>query len=269
MTMGAVQELRDALERRFPEAVPLGRGTAATAATAATVATGIAVLDGLLPGGGLVRGRLTLWQPGGGATAVLRAAGDAVVARGERAAWIDGAGVQVADAWRRGPLLVQPAAGSSGSSGSSNWAGSSGAAVLESAVELTRSGGFGLIVIAGAERETGREAVRLSRAARAGGAALVVMTAEAAVAPLRVRSRLTPDGYRWRLNPFGEPVDVVSVRVEVEAAAMGWSGRCAFDLPLRSHGARLAPEAGLVDRRGAGRGVRWRPPTLTGNRSRL
>jgi hypothetical protein len=45
----------------------------------------------------------------------------------------------------------------------------------------------------------------------------------------------------------------------VEATSLGWSGRGVFELPVRTHQARLAPEPRLVDRRGAPAGVRWRP----------
>lgn len=237
MTSAAIDELKLALERRFPDAVPLGRGLAAA------VVTGLAPLDALLPGGGLARGRLTAWQPGGGATAVLRAACAAVTARGERAAWIDGAGLQTAEGWRPGTLLVRPA---------------SGREALSSAEELLRSGGFALVVVCGAEREAGAEAVRLSRSARAGGAALVVLTREPAVAHLRVATRLVPAAFGWRRDAFGEPVEVETVRVEVSARTLGWSGGTQFDLPVRTHVARLAPEPRLVDRRGAPPPARWR-----------
>jgi hypothetical protein len=237
MTMVALDELRQALERRFPDALPLGRGTAAA------VATGLGPLDRILPGGGLARGRLTSWRPGGGATAILRSACDAATERGERSAWIDGAGIQSAEGWRSGPVLVRP---------------TGELAALESAEELLRSGGFAVVVLTGAGRQVGGEAVRLSRAARAGGAALVVVTAVSAVAHLRVSSRLDPEGYRWQRDPFGDPVAVESVRVEVEVSSMGWSGRASLDLPVRMHSARLAPEPRLVDRRGAPPAVRWR-----------
>lgn len=230
MSAAAVQELRQALERQFPDAQPLGRGTAAT------VGTGVAALDVLLPGGGLARGRLTVWRPGGGATAVLRTAVEAAVRRSERAAWVDGGGVLTGDFWRRGPLLVRPATERE---------------ALVSAEELLRSGGFALVVLTGAGREAGREAVRLSRAARAGGAAFVLSGGDAAVTHLRVASRIQPEGYRWRRDPFGEPVEVTAVRIEVEAASLGWSGRTSFELPVRTHRLRLAPEPRLVDRRGA------------------
>jgi hypothetical protein len=233
----ALDELRRTLEQRFPDALPPGAGTAAG------VATGIEALDALLPGRGLERGRLTAWRPGGGATAVLRSACEATARRGERAALIDGAGVQGADFWRPGPLLVRPA---------------NGVDALAAAEELLRSGGFALVVLLGAGREAAREAVRLSRAARTGGAAFVVAMEQSPVARLRVTSRIAPDGYRWRVDPFGEPVEVVAVRLEVEAAALGWSGRTAFELPVRTHRPRLSPEPRLVDRRGAPAAVRWR-----------
>jgi hypothetical protein len=237
MSAFALRDLKEALQRRFPDALPLGRGIAEA------VRTGSPALDALLPAGGLARGRLTLWQPGGGATAVLRQACESTVWQGERAAWIDGAGTHGADFWRAGPLLVRPAGE---------------AEALTAAEELLRSGGFGLVVLTGGRREAAKEAVRLSRSARAGGAALVLIQAEAAVAHLRVRSRTAPDGYRWRRDAFGEPVEVVAVRLEVEAAALGWSGRTILELPVRTHAPRLSPEPRLADRRGAPPAARWR-----------
>jgi hypothetical protein len=228
----ALDHLREALERRFPDALPLGRGSATSSSS------GIVALDALLPGQGLPRGRLTAWQPGGGATAVLRAACEAAVRRGERSAWVDGAGLQCADFWRRGPLLVRPPAG---------------VGALEAAETLLRSGGLAVLVLHGCGREAAREAVRLTRAARAGGCALVVVAPSLQVAQLRVASRLTPDGYRWRRNAFGEPVEPVAVRVEVEASSLGWSGRTTFELPVRSYAQRTAPDPRLPDRRGARR----------------
>lgn len=234
----ALSELRRALERRFPDALPVSRGTAAAG-------TGIGALDGLLPSAGLPRGRLTAWAPGGGATAILRSACEAAVGRGERAVWVDCGRHQAADFWRRGPLLIRPASERQG---------------LEAAEGLLRSGGLALLVFHGGGREAEREAVRLSRAARAGGAALVVVLPTVSVAQLRVASRIAPDGYRWRCNAFGEPVEPVSVRLEVDASSMGWSGRAVVELPVRSHAWRSAPEQRLPDRRGAPPPARWRPP---------
>ncbi|HEX6306814.1 MAG TPA: hypothetical protein VFZ69_01435 [Longimicrobiales bacterium] len=226
-----MQELRQALERRFPDALPLGRGLASA------VGTGIPALDLLLPGAGLARGRLTVWYPGGGATAVLRTAVESVVRRGERSAWVDGARALSTDFWRSGPLLVRPATERE---------------ALVSAEELLRSGGFAVVVLTGAV-QVGREAVRLSRAARAGGAAFVLVTEESAVTHLRIASRIQPDGYRWRRDPFGDPIEVVAVRIEVEASSLGWSGRTSFELPVRTRHARVSPEPQLPDRRGVSR----------------
>lgn len=236
MSAAALQELRRALESRFPDAVPLGHGHAAA------VGTGTPALDLLLPGGGLARGRLTTWRPGGGATAVLQRAVESVVRRGERSAWIDASGVLGGDFWRSGPLLVRPA---------------SEREALTSAEELLRSGGFGLVVLAGGGRETSREAVRLSRAVRAGGSAFVMVVAEAAVSHLRITSRIRPDGYRWRPDPFGQPVEVTGVRIEVEASSLGWSGRTTFELPVHTHRVRVGPEPRLVDRRGTRKPRAW------------
>jgi hypothetical protein len=239
MTALALQDLKQALQQRFPDALPLGRGLADA------VPTGSAALDTLLPGGGLARGRVTLWRPGGGATALLRGSCEAVLAQGERSAWIDMAGTQGADFWRTGPLLLRPSSERQG---------------LSCAEELLRSGGFALVVVSGGRREAAREAVRLSRDARAGGAALVLVQSEAAVAHLRVSSHTPPDAWRWRRDPFGDPVEVVAVRVEVEAAALGWSGRTQLELPVRTHRLRLSPEPRLADRRGAPPAARWRSP---------
>src|SRR5262245_44574730 len=81
----SVAALRALIQQRFPDAAPLTGG----AETSDGVATGIAALDRLLPNRGFPRGRLSVWTPLGAATAILRSACHAVVASGERAAWID------------------------------------------------------------------------------------------------------------------------------------------------------------------------------------
>lgn len=228
-----LHELRRLLEGRFPDAVPV------TYRTAGAVATGLGELDRVLPGGGLPRGRLAAWVPGGGATAVLQAACLAAVGRGERAAWVDGGGVVAGEFWRAGPLLVRPAAGEG-----------RGRAALAAAEELLRSGGFTRVVLSGVEA-VGTEAVRLARAAREGGSALVMLTAGVPVAALRLRSHIAPDGYRWRRGPFGEPAEVEAVQLQVQATAMGWSARTELVLPVARHDLRLSLDPGLADRRGA------------------
>ncbi len=228
MSALSLAELRAALALRFPDALPLFYRTTVA------VPTGIVNLDALLPNGGLPCGRLSVWAPGGGATAILRGACANVIRRGERSAWVDGAGV-LAGSWPEGSLLLR--------------AGTEQDALV-CAEELLRSGGFALVGLSGASRAVGRGAVRLSRAAKQGGSAFVAVSDESAVASLRLASRLPPEGYRWRLDPFGQPVEVDAVRVEVEARSMGWSGETAFVLPVMNRPVRLAMDPLLVDRRG-------------------
>jgi hypothetical protein len=228
----AILDLREALSRRFPDALPLA------VRTVQAVATGIVHLDRLLPNGGLPRGRLTVWSPGGAATAVLRSACRSVVLGGERSAWVDGAGLVVGDFWPAGPLLLRPAGVPE---------------ALECAEELARSGGFGLVVLS-ADAGLDRVVVRLERAVRAGGGAFVALGREASVAQLRVHSRLVEESWSWQRDPFGEPVEAEAVVVQVEAWSLGWRGRTEFRLPVLGHRSRAAPETRLVDRRGADRG---------------
>jgi hypothetical protein len=222
-----VLALRQLLHQRFPDAAPLAeRGSA--------VATGLGVVDAVLPGGGLPRGRFTAWSSEGGATALLLAACLTTVGAGERAAWIDGAGV-AGPGWPEGPLLLRPA-------------GVAGA--FRSAEAVLQSGAFALVVLTGAE-PAGAVRVRLARAAREGGAAFVALAASPALAALRVSSRLLPHGYRWRAGPFGDPALPLSAAVEVRARAMGWDRRAEVRLAVAPCDARVPVGPGLADRRGA------------------
>lgn len=242
-----VQDLRKLLEQRFPDSLPVRYGTAEG------VATGVEALDAILPSGGLPRGRLTTWEAGGGATALLHAACRAVIARGERAAWVDGSGIVAGASWGDGPALFQP---------------SDPRAALECAEVLLRSGGFALVVLTGVHPgET--EAVRLSRAAKEGGGALVVVpgaeparaaprrsgahsrtSATAATTALKVSSRTPAEGFRWREGPFG-PAEVEAVSVQLGVEAQGLNRRAQVILTVSHHEHRLSLEPGLADRRGA------------------
>jgi hypothetical protein len=223
--------LRSLLEQRFPGTVPV------THWTAPVVATGIAELDGVLPGGGLPRGQLVAWRPGGGATAALRAACRATVERGERAAWVDGTGTITGDFWRGEAVLFRPAGAPE---------------ARECAEELVRSGGFALVVLSG-EPVGETERVRLSRGVREGGTTLVMLDDGGFMASVRLASRIPPDGYRWRLDPFGEPAEVEGVTVHAEVRALGWNRETEFFLKVASYDLRLSVEPSLVDRRGAAR----------------
>src|SRR5436305_4287786 len=139
--------IRALIEQQFPDAIPVIHRTAEP------VATGIEALDAILPGRGLPRGRLTVWMPQGGATAVLRAACHTTVDQGERSVWIDGLGTVAGPFWEEGPILVRPKTRKYG---------------LRAAEELVRCGGFACAGVAGMEPE-GSETVRLSRAGRERG----------------------------------------------------------------------------------------------------
>jgi hypothetical protein len=224
----SVAELRETLGRRYPDAHPL------VYRTAAAVRTGIEALDGVLPNGGLPRGRLTVWRPGGGTTAVLRSAMRSVLANGERVAWIDGSGTVAGEDWPGG-LLIRPDGERAG---------------FGCAEEILRCGGFALVVLSGAGHGLERVAPRLSHALREGGGAFVAIGEESALAHLRIASRILASDTHWRRDAFGDATDVESVRVRVDASALGWSGGVSFRLPVLGRGPRLALDPMLVDRRG-------------------
>jgi hypothetical protein len=223
----SIAALRALIEQRFPDAAPLTKQ-----GTTDQVATGIEALDRVLPNGGLPRGKLSVWAPFGGATGILRAACDLAVAKGERAAWVDGSSSIAGAFWGEGPYLVRP---------------KTRVHALRAAEELLRSGGFALLVLAGAESQ-GTETVRLTRAAREGGTALVSITTSASLASLRLGSRLLH--YRWRRNPFGDPADAIEATVRVHARTVGWNAHADFPIPVTHHELRLSLESELADRRG-------------------
>jgi recombination protein RecA len=239
----ALADVRRLLAEQFPDARPLVERDAA--GTARPVATRIPALDAALPHGGLPRGKLTAWAPAGGAAAVLRSACRGVVAAGERAAWVD-ASETLTYGWVRPgaaddtlPLLVRPADRLN---------------ALRCAELVLRSGAFALVVLEpppGGE-PVGTETVRLTRATREGGAALVVLTERGAMAALRVTSRLVLHGVRWRRGPFG-PAAPVDVRAEVRVRALGWHARAEVTLAVAGYDVRDALDPHAPDRRGGAR----------------
>lgn len=223
----SISALRELIEQRFPDAAVVQRRAVEP------VVTGVAPLDRILPNGGLPRGHLSVWTPQGGASAMLRAACLATVAKGERAVWIDTAGT-VGAFWEDGPYLVKP---------------KSRKDALRGAEELLRCGGFSLLVLDGTEPE-GTETVRLTRAVREGGGGLVVITPHQALATLRLTSQILPHSYRWRRDPFDDPVEVQDAVVRVRARSAGWNASADITVPITSYDVRLSLEPGLADRRG-------------------
>jgi hypothetical protein len=227
----SVATLRALVEQRFPDALPI------THRTTGQIVTGLAPLDRILPGGGLPRGRLSVWASQGGATAILRAACLTTSRAGERAAWIDGRGTVGAVVWDDGPILLRP---------------ENPRHALRSTEELLRSGGFGLVVLSGLEPAR-TETVRLTRAVRDAGAALVTLAFETSMASLRLTSRLLPNGYRWRRDPFGGPAEAQCAIIRVCAQASGWNAHTDLSIPVTHHELRLSLDAELADRRGVRR----------------
>jgi hypothetical protein len=90
--------------------------------------------------------------------------------------------------------------------------------------------------------------VRLTRAAREGGSALVTIGSSASMASLRLTSRLVR--YRWRRTPFGDPAEAKDVTVRVHSRAVGWNAHTDFSFPVSHHELRLSLESELADRRG-------------------
>lgn len=220
--------LRKMLVERFPGSVLLPERVVPP------IPTGLEALDAILPGGGLPRGRVVVWQSAaGGATALVRAAAGGLLARGERVAWIDGAR-RLGPHWVDGPLVVRPAAPE---------------LALRAAEILLRSGGFALVVLGGVEPDQ-TAMLRLSRMAHEGGGGFVAITSRTLGASLRLTSRYLLAQYSGPRNPFGERALIDTVAVEIEARAPGWQSRTVLRIPVAPCDFRMALEPGLPDRRG-------------------
>jgi len=228
MTAAAI-DLREHLAKRFPDAVPLaGRREAG-------LATGIMAFDNVLPNNGLPRGRPTVWStPASGATAILAAACQGLLASGLRAAWIDGSRT-VGPGWLDGPLMLRPRTPLLG---------------LRFAEILLACGGFALIVMHGipADRTT---LFRLARAVHEGGGAFAMIAEGSLPAALRLRSRYLPDRFDYARTPFGDAARLRAVTVAIDATSSGWNATTTLSLPFHSHDVRSALDPGLADRRGS------------------
>jgi hypothetical protein len=231
--------LRALIEERFPDALPLSHSQR----TVRPAATGIPELDRALPHGGFPLGRLSVCEPHGGATSILRAACQATLDAGDRAAWIDGALTMSGAFWKEGPLLVRPRGEKQS---------------IAAADLLLRCGGFRLVVLACGNTADLKDAdtVRLVRAAHEGGGAFVALTTKANMAALRLVTQIDPSSWSWERDPFGDPAEPRAVSLRAEVRSLGWNKRAQFTLPVQSHELRHALDARLVDRRGQGAAVR-------------
>lgn len=228
-----IAHLRALLTDRFPDAVR------APSDLVGPVATGVASLDAVLPSGGLPRGRLTAWAPGGGAQALLRTACTAVAATGARSAWLE-IGNTIPPQWTSvggARLLIRMA---------------DPGMVQRAAEELLRSGAFALVVLVGAEAR-GTRTVRLAGAAHEGHAAAVALTEQATAALIRLTSRLTPSAYRLLPGVHADAAAIVEAAVAIRVRAPGWHKSAVVPVAVRQHDLRLSLDPGLADRRGIAR----------------
>jgi hypothetical protein len=228
MVVPAIADLRRVIEGRFPNAVPLPERTVPQ------ISTGVEALDRILPGGGLPRGRLSVWSPGIGGAAILRSACRFAVQRGERAVWVEGPERIAAGVDWAGVILARP---------------KDELQALECTEELLRTGGFAVVAKVG-ERSSGAERLRLCRAAREGGSALVEISREGHMAAVRIWARAGPESFRWRYDSLGAPLGVESVSLRVRVSAAGWSRQTDVALMISNHEHCMSLEPDLVDRRG-------------------
>ncbi len=228
------------------------------AAAPPAIPTGIAALDAALPGGGLPRGRLTeiVGSPGNGKTTLARALVEATVADHGWVAWVDAQRTLDARDWvhlgdAQGVWMIRPHDATRAA-----WC----------ADILLRSGAFALVVLDGAPTLTKSAAVRLTRLARDGGAALVILGDRAGAATQlggAVRlvveraapgSRRSPRSGARSGPPLGQgagrdTMRTIAVRVEKGGTFRTVEVSCAVAVARR-----LCAHPEVLDRRGVARG---------------
>ena len=219
------------------------------APNAPAIPTGIATLDLVLPGGGLPRGRLTeiVGSTGSGKTTLVRAVVEATVADRGWVAVIDAQRTLDARDWVHlgdadGVWIIRPHDATRAA-----WC----------ADILLRSGAFALVVLDGAPTLTKSAAVRLTRLARDGGAALVILGDRAGAASqlggaVRLVVEHPPPGHRRSPRPDGSgdgTTRTIAVRVEKGGTLRTVEVSCAIAVARR-----LCAHPEVPDRRGVARG---------------
>jgi recombination protein RecA len=220
--------------------------------------TGIAALDVVLQGGGLPRGRLTeiTGSTGNGKTTLARAIVEATVEAHGWVAYIDAQRTLDARDWThlgdaQGMWMIRP---------------HDTTRAVWCADVLLRSGAFALVVLDGATAFTKSNAVRLTRLARDGNAAFVVLGDRAGAATQLggavrlVVERATPGSRRsarhetrhdggGRNGEGGSTTRAIAVRVEKGGTLRTVEVSCAVAVARR-----LCAHPEVPDRRGVARG---------------
>ncbi|MEO7713831.1 MAG: ATPase domain-containing protein [Gemmatimonadaceae bacterium] len=217
------------------------------APSAPAIPTGIAALDLVLPGGGLPRGRLTeiVGSTGSGKTTLVRAVVEATAAGRGWVAVIDAQRTLDARDWVHlgdadGVWIIRPHDATRAA-----WC----------ADILLRSGAFALVVLDGAPTLTKSAAVRLTRLARDGGAALVMLGDRAGAASQLggavrlVVERAAPGTRRSRHDAGDGTTRTIAVRVEKGGTLRTVEVSCAIAVARR-----LCAHPEVPDRRGVARG---------------
>ena len=223
------------------------------APVAPALPTGIAVLDGVLLGGGLPRGRLTemVGSAGSGKTTLVRVLVETTVASHGWVAYIDAQRTLDPRDWTHlgdaaGVWMIRPH-----DPGRAAWC----------ADVLLRSGAFALVVLDGAPLLSKSTAVRLTRLARDGNCALLVLGERAGGAtqlggavrlaverPIPGERGRRPAARRSELDQE-RGVRTIAVRVEKGGTLRTVEVRCAIGVARR-----LCTHPEVPDRRGVARG---------------
>jgi hypothetical protein len=228
------QQLADVLDLPKPDAPGL--------------ATGIRELDAVLPGAGVPRGRLTeiIGPLGSGKTTFIRCIVERSVAEGLWVAYVDAARTLAPRDWahlgeRVGVWMIRPH-----DAGRAAWC----------ADVLLRSAAFALVVLDGAPMLSRSIAIRLTRLAREGNAALIAIGDDrgSSMIPGSLRLKTTGRERRSRRGAVSAP-SAITITVEKGGVRQSVEVSCAIGMARRlcSH-PEVPDRRGVAERKGTTKG---------------